>query len=127
MLMLSGLGGKAYFNSYMAEIHYRQMASFITTGQHWYLPELLSLALRIAKNSVNGSSSDEWNRLTPREKEIAQAVSSGLNNKEIARMCDITERTVKAHLSHVFEKMGVKDRVSLVIRITSKNPFTHSA
>jgi DNA-binding NarL/FixJ family response regulator len=42
-------------------------------------------------------------------------------------MCDITERTVKAHLSHVFEKMGVKDRVSLVIRITSKNPFTHSA
>ena len=57
--------------------------------------------------------------LTPREREIALQVSAGNSNKQIARQLDITERTVKAHLSEVFRKMGVNDRLTLALRIAT--------
>jgi DNA-binding CsgD family transcriptional regulator len=40
----------------------------------------------------------------------------GLNNGEIAEKLNITKHTVKAHLSHVYEKMGVKGRVQATLK-----------
>lgn len=117
MLRLSSLMGRAYFNSYMADIHYQQMLQFLISGQHWYVPGLLESALGIAKNTVSPVSTGVLTGLTQREQEIARVVSDGLNNKEIARKCGITVRTVKAHLSNIFEKSGVSDRVSLAILV----------
>lgn len=54
-------------------------------------------------------------RLTPREKEIVHHVCGGLKNKEIAAALAITPGTVKVHLMHIFEKIGVKDRFELAI------------
>ncbi len=53
--------------------------------------------------------------LTEREKEVTQAVITGASNKEIARQLDITERTVKAHLSAIFQKLDVRDRMHLML------------
>jgi DNA-binding NarL/FixJ family response regulator len=47
------------------------------------------------------------------------AVVKGLPNKLIARELNITERTVKAHLTAVFEKLQVSDRIKLVLFVTS--------
>jgi RNA polymerase sigma factor (sigma-70 family) len=55
--------------------------------------------------------------LTERERGVAEAVASGLSNKEVARRLGITERTVKAHLSSAFRKLGVRDRMQLVVRL----------
>ena len=117
MLFLSNLGARAYFNSYMAEIHYRQMLQFVADGQHWYLPGLLESALRVANDVVTpqANAAEALKSLTRREKDVTRRVSQGLNNKEIATQCGITERTVKAHLTKIFKKSGVSDRVSLAI------------
>lgn len=56
--------------------------------------------------------------LTERESEIALLVSQGNNNKRIARLLEITERTVKSHLTEIFRKTGVADRLSLALKIT---------
>ena len=48
---------------------------------------------------------------------MAQAVARGLSNKEIAEKLFISERTVKAHLGATFEKLQVRDRVQLVLRL----------
>ncbi len=48
--------------------------------------------------------------LTDREKEVLGLVRDGLANKQIARRLDISERTVKAHLTNVFQRIGVTDR-----------------
>jgi len=48
--------------------------------------------------------------LTGRELEILRMVAKGLGNKEIAASLSIAEVTVKLHVSHVLEKLGVKDR-----------------
>lgn len=56
-------------------------------------------------------------RLTTREHEIASLVGSGGSNKEIARQLDISERTVKAHLTEIFRKLGIADRLRLALLI----------
>ena len=55
--------------------------------------------------------------LTPREYDVAIRIRNGENNKAIARSCSITERTVKAHLTEVFQKLGVSNRLNLALAI----------
>jgi len=50
--------------------------------------------------------------LTEREQEVLRCVASGLANKQIAHLLDITEGTVKAHLSKIFQRIGVVERTS---------------
>jgi DNA-binding NarL/FixJ family response regulator len=52
----------------------------------------------------------ERKRLTPRELDVVRHVAMGLKNADIARRLFITEDTVKAHLTNVFAKLGVRDR-----------------
>jgi two-component system, NarL family, nitrate/nitrite response regulator NarL len=54
-------------------------------------------------------------QLTQREREVAVEAAKGLSNKEIARILDITDRTVKAHLASIFERLKVKDRLHLAL------------
>lgn len=53
--------------------------------------------------------------LTPREAEVLGLVRSGLANKQIARRLGISERTVKAHLTSVFQRIGVADRTQAAL------------
>lgn len=57
--------------------------------------------------------------LSAREKSVADLVARGKSNKEVARELNITERTVKAHLSAVFDKLHVRDRLQLVLVLSS--------
>jgi DNA-binding NarL/FixJ family response regulator len=50
---------------------------------------------------------------------VARAVSAGRSNKEVADKMFISERTVKAHLGAIFEKLGVRDRLQLVLRLSA--------
>lgn len=53
--------------------------------------------------------------LTPRELEVLRLVGQALANKQIARRLDISERTVKAHLTSIFHRIGVSDRVEAAL------------
>lgn len=53
--------------------------------------------------------------LTRREQEVATLVSSGASNKQIARTLNISDRTVKAHLTTTFQKLGITDRLHLAL------------
>ena len=59
----------------------------------------------------------DFDSLTEREYAVAVAVGKGLNNREIAESLGITERTVKAHLTAIFEKLGLRDRVQLALTV----------
>ena len=52
-------------------------------------------------------------RLSPREEEISRLVAHGLSNREVARTLSLSESTVKNSLFHVFEKLGISNRVEL--------------
>ena len=53
--------------------------------------------------------------LSRREGQLITLLSQGLKNKEIAFTLKITEGTVKVYLSHLFQKVGVKDRFELAV------------
>jgi DNA-binding NarL/FixJ family response regulator len=55
----------------------------------------------------------EINTLTPKEREVTRLVIKGLANKEIASVEETTDRTVKAHLTNIFQKCGVESRTEL--------------
>jgi DNA-binding NarL/FixJ family response regulator len=70
-------------------------------------------AARVLISSRGSSPSAE--QLTGREREVLSLVARGLPNKLIARELGITEKTVKAHLTTVFQRIGVTDRVQAAI------------
>ena len=55
------------------------------------------------------------NELSPREREVLELVEQGMANKQIARRLGIAERTVKAHLTNVFQAIGVTDRTAAAL------------
>ncbi|HKC72265.1 MAG TPA: LuxR C-terminal-related transcriptional regulator, partial [Terriglobales bacterium] len=50
-----------------------------------------------------------------REQQVAQLVSEGLSNREIAQQLKLSEHTIKNYLFHIFEKLGMSSRVELVL------------
>jgi DNA-binding NarL/FixJ family response regulator len=62
------------------------------------------------------SSSPPFDELTPRELEVLSLISQGLRNRQIAEQLVISEKTVGNHVSNVFRKLQVNDRVQAVIR-----------
>lgn len=55
--------------------------------------------------------------LTTREKEVFELLVTGLSTKEIAHTLNISEKTVRNHISNVMQKLGVKGRANAVIEL----------
>jgi DNA-binding NarL/FixJ family response regulator len=94
----------------------------VVNGELWMQRSLITRI--IDELTQSGSSSKTANSLssaspieclTPRELEVARMVNKGGNNKSIARTLDISERTVKAHLSSIFRKLNIENRLHLAI------------
>ena len=72
-------------------------------------------------------SPDGLNLLSPREEEVMRLVAEGLGNREIAELLALSEHTVKNYLFHIFDKLGISNRVELVLYAVSNPKKTPSA
>jgi predicted ATPase/DNA-binding CsgD family transcriptional regulator len=66
--------------------------------------------------------SDGWESLTPTELQVVNLASQGLTNPEIAAQMFVSRGTVKTHLSHVYAKLGVRNRSELATRAAGRHP-----
>ena len=128
-------GARGYTHAYGVPALLQEVALVIEHGGLWVGPDLLqrlvgstnaALAAQQAVSKAQspvaaapGTSLSAWNLLSAREVEVARAVSAGRSNKEVADKMFISERTVKAHLGAIFEKLGVRDRLQLVLRLAA--------
>lgn len=110
-------GIKAYGNSRMLNVHYSQLLETVINGNIWTYPELTTSMVKISKNTQLNDDAKELlkSRLTDKENEVILLVLEGLTNDTIAHSLNITNRTVKAHVSSIFTKLHVNDRISLVL------------
>lgn len=82
-------------------------------GESLFKPEVLQRALSVqaaAPSPRQKAPPSDTIQLTPRELEVLRAAATGERNKEIALRLDISARTVKAHLTSVYNKLGVDSR-----------------
>jgi two-component system, NarL family, nitrate/nitrite response regulator NarL len=95
----------------------------IRKGEVWLpralIAQLIDTFSTDALSGTDNALSEEQHQslctLTAREFEVARLVHQSANNKVIARALNISERTVKAHLSAIFKKLGVANRVRLAL------------
>jgi NarL family two-component system response regulator YdfI len=115
-LMLRGL--KAGARGYLLKDTDRQsLLDTITAaarGESLLKPEILSRVLALQQPSTASASTNYDPILTDRELEVLRAVSLGERNKEIAYKLGISERTVKAYLTSIYQKFGVDSRAAAV-------------
>lgn len=116
------LGAVGYCHAYSSAELLKEVKTVISHGGIWLgqalLQRLIEVSTKLAGNKpeyVEGLLL----QLTKREKDVAIEAAKGFSNKEIARILNITERTVKAHLSSTFERLAVKDRLQLALILNS--------
>lgn len=115
-----GTGARGYAHA-LSSVHILcQIEDVLDRGGVWIGSDLMALLMenvapKLEDRTLPGA--DTLQSLTEREREVASLVSDGFSNKEIARKLGITERTVKAHLSGVFSKLEVRDRLQLVLLV----------
>ncbi len=120
------LGARGYVHTLAAVNVLKQVALVVTNQGVWVGQDLLAKviggsfkALAQRAEWASSPSSDHLTLLTERERGVALAVARGATNKEVARQLEITERTVKAHLSAIFKKLLVRDRLQLMLKLSS--------
>ncbi|MBN3787271.1 response regulator transcription factor [Burkholderia sp. Ac-20353] len=79
-------------------------------------PEILARLLAARQGPRQMASATLIEMLTPREIEVLTMLAEGLGNKEIARHLDISDNTVKFHLSSIFGKLGASSRTEAVMQ-----------
>lgn len=90
----------------------------VSSGRFWFghkaVSHLEKELRRLAEASETSSNLTNFG-LTRREREIVAAVISGLSNREIARKFRISEETVKHHVTNIFDKLGVYNRLEMAL------------
>lgn len=112
-----GAGACGYFHGYASTDILAQVLEAADAGSVWMGQSLLSRLIKAVDTRIPEATRWDGGLLTEREHAVARRVASGQNNADIAEALGITERTVKAHLSSTFEKLGVNDRLQLALRV----------
>ncbi len=107
------LGVKGYGNALMHAVYFHAAMETLQQQMIWLHPQLIAqLVGEIAPTHAR----EFFSLLTQREQEIAHYLLEGKTNYEIADLLAITPRTVKAHASHLYQKLHVKDRLDFALR-----------
>lgn len=117
-------GAAGCCNTHAAPDVLRQVALVVSNGGLWIGQQLLQQVVgSTARLLARRTDNDDWSApLSERERQVARLVASGASNREVAERLAISERTAKAHLSSIFQKLAVRDRLQLSLRVNSFAP-----
>ncbi|TYT25092.1 response regulator transcription factor [Luteimonas viscosa] len=108
----------------------REAIRSVLACEQWLPPALRGAVTRTRSSPADADLAARLASLTPQQFRVLTLVAQGLLNKQIADRLDIQERTVKAHLSVIFEKLGARNRTqaSVILReLEIGDPSRHAA
>ena len=106
-----GVNGYILKDSESAEL--KKAIESVVNGENYIQPSLIPMLN--AKLVSRDTDKDKIDQLTKRELEVLIKVANGMFNKEIANSLNISERTVKNHISNIFKKIQVSDRTQAAV------------
>jgi DNA-binding NarL/FixJ family response regulator len=113
------LGVYGYGNILLSSSYFNSALQSITDGMIWVYPEFITSLIR-GFDKQEKPSDAMLEHLTPRELDTALLVKSGLSNNEISEQLDISVNTVKTHIKKIYEKLSVKNRLSLSLLFSNQ-------
>ncbi|HCU85349.1 MULTISPECIES: response regulator transcription factor [unclassified Methylophilus] len=121
------LGAVGYLHAYAHQHVLQEVYSVVSHGGVWLGRDVLKhlITLTTRGNPQPDATEEILEGLTKREREVALEAARGNSNKEIARTLSISERTVKAHLTSVFDTLKVRDRLHLALVLQGKSAQGH--
>jgi DNA-binding NarL/FixJ family response regulator len=117
-------GCAAYCHAFSDAVTLKQVKEVVEAGHVWIGKALMQRLLQGVNQVATARPvlDAAWREtLTQREVEVAILAANGASNQSIAQQCKISERTVKAHLSAVFDKLNITDRLQLALRVHGIN------
>jgi DNA-binding NarL/FixJ family response regulator len=87
----------------------------VAAGNALLSPAVTKQVIRKFTRIPRAAPPKEVDGLTEREREILRLIAAGLSNAEIGRQLYISETTVKTHVTHILQKLGLRDRVQAVV------------
>ena len=115
------MGIVGYGNTYMSRDRLTEAIRIISNGGVWLgqkvMQQLIMDSYGKTAETLSNVAEQKIAGLTKSERKIAYMVATGLTNLEIAADLNITERTVKAHLTSIYEKTGTGNRLNLALLI----------
>ena len=111
-------GVKSYCYTFVEEIVLKRVIETVEAGDTWVYPALMNYIIKQIDIKPT-SKKDVLKKLSDKERYVAILVASGDSNQDIANSLDVALVTVKKHISSIFSKLGLKDRVSLSILVNS--------
>ena len=118
MLEALELGAQALVPKQSATEDLMQSIHSVMAGQYWVEHESVAgqmQALQIVRSSARRESPRKGFGLTQRQLEVVEMIVTACSNREIAEKFSISEDTVKRHLTHIFDRLGVSNRLELVL------------
>jgi two-component system nitrate/nitrite response regulator NarL len=118
---------RGYCNSHAGADVLRKVASVVSQGGLWIGEALMHRILSVQHliQVPAAAARPDWRaKLTAREIEVAVLAAAGARYKEIARELLITERTVKAHMGAILDKLDLRDRLQLALLIGERQART---
>lgn len=107
------IGADGYILKDAESTELKKAINTVVNGETYIQPKLVpSLNSRLVSRDID---KDKIDSLTKRELEVLIKVSNGMFNKEIATSLNISERTVKNHISNIFKKIDVSDRTQAAV------------
>lgn len=111
-------GARGYIQAYAPTPTLERVLEHVQVGEVWIGQSLLSRLLSTISEKMPENVAPVWHHgLTVREIDVAQRAALGHSNQLIADDLGISERTVRAHLSAIFEKLQVTDRLMLSLKV----------
>ncbi|WP_267523678.1 response regulator transcription factor [Campylobacter sp. MG1] len=110
-------GARGYANARMQKIHFVDAINCIKNGGVWLLPDIVANMVNLINQSYKQDNFAIFNVLDEREKIVANYIKDGLSNSSIAEMLNLSERTIKSISSSIYQKVGVKNRIQLVMAL----------
>jgi len=113
-------GAKGYILKNAIENDLTRAVRAVAAGEQYLAPELSSVLIRAIQTGSFDKSTDPYDRLTQREKQVLQLIAHGKSNKEIAVMLDLSVNTVAVHRANLMSALGVHKTAELVLFAVKK-------